>query len=332
MTANRRGSRPAQPLAPSAVGSSALTLVAAGSRPPEEPLPVTELELLPPTLRTGTYLGAPNTTTVVTVPFVSGYDDYGPVSPELVLVDPALRAQLAERQSALHDAPLPAEEDVAPSTDVPQVPIVSGNNAAPVTPEPVLVDPRLRAHAQRRVPGRSAARRLLVVVAAAVAFSAAAGVGVFVGLLLSGDRLTTLGDAARPPSPPIAAATTAAKPVRPAVSTQPPISPARTPTAATSTARQAGTSGAPWSRLLVWAPVANAAGYTVEITRNGESVYAATTSVPRLLVPSQWRHNRRTVTLSAGTYRWYVWPVFRSGTTTRRSFAAVVASKLEIAP
>ena len=72
-------------------------------------------------------------------------------------------------------------------------------------------------------------------------------------------------------------------------------------------------------------------GYAVEITRDGESVYAATTSVPRLLVPKHWQHNGRTVTLSAGTYRWYVWPVFRNGTTTRRAFAAVVASKLEIA-
>ena len=81
----------------------------------------------------------------------------------------------------------------------------------------------------------------------------------------------------------------------------------------------------------MWAPVANAMGYRVEIARNGESVYGATTSVPRVLVPNQWQHGRRIMTLSAGLYYWYVWPVFRNGTTTSRSFAAVVASKLEIA-
>ncbi|MGZ6790998.1 MAG: hypothetical protein ACXVGQ_13905 [Mycobacteriaceae bacterium] len=324
---------------------------------------------------------------MVTVPVVSGFDDGGPVSPELVLVDPALRARLALHQSALHDAPVYANVDVAASTYVPTVPMDSGDDDSPVYPErvlvdpvvrvdlamhesvppeilerphaeaavaastdvpdaqivfgcddspiglePVLVEPALRAHLAGHVPRRSATRRLLMVVAAAVALSAAVGSGVLVGLLLSGDRVAVLGDATTPPRPPTAAATTAAEPSSPAVSTQPPISRARTPTAAPRAAPQAGVSGAPWSRLLVWAPVASATGYAVEITRNGESVYAATTSLPHVLVPKQWRHAGRNMTLSPGTYHWYVWPIFRNGATTRRSFAAVVASKLEISP
>lgn len=335
-------------------------------------------------LRTGTQLGAPNSATVVTDPMASGYDD-GPVSPELALVDPDLRARLAMRVSvptrtveplhaksaaltstdvpavpivsdyyspvhpepvlvdpvvrddlAMHESvrseisvPPYAEADVVALTDVREVPTVLGDGG-PVSPEPVLVDSVLRAYLAEHVPKPSAARRLLVAVAAAVALSAAASSGVFVGLLLSGDRVAALIDAAAtpptPPVPPKAAAATAAKPANP-VSTRPPISRPRTAAAEP----QAGVSEAPSSRLLAWAPVANATAYTVEITRNGESVYTATTTTPNVRVPSQWRHAGRTITLSPGTYHWYVWPVVRSGTTTRQLPAAVVASKLEIA-
>ena len=332
----------------------------------------------------GRTLGAPNSATVVTVPMASGHDE-GPVSPELVLVDPDLRAHLAMRVSvvtgtveplraktaalastdvpaapnvsdyddspvhpepllvdpvarddlAMHESvrseiaePRYAEADVVALAGVREFPIVSGDDG-PVSPKPVLVDSVLRAHLAEHVPKRSAARRLLVAVAAAVALSAAASSGVFVGLLLSGDRVAAPSDAAAtpptPPVPPKAAAATAAKPANP-VSTRPPISRPRTAAAEP----RAGVSDAPSSRLLAWAPVANATAYTVELTRNGESVYTATTSTPNVRVPNHWRHDGRTMTLSPGTYHWYVWPVVRSGTTTRKLPAAVVASKLEI--
>ena len=335
-------------------------------------------------LRTGTQLGAPNSATVVTDPMASGYEE-GPVSPELVLVDPDLREHLAMRVSvdtgtveplhaktaalastdvpaapnvsdygdspvhpepvlvdpvvrddpAMHESvpseiaePRYAGADVVALTGVREVPIVSGD-AGPVSPKPVLVDSALRAHLAEHLPKRSAARRLLVAVAAAAALSAAASSGVFVGLLLSGDRVAALSDGtATPPTPPVppkAAAATAAKPANP-VSTRPPISRPRTAAAEP----QAGVSAAPSSRVLAWAPVANATAYTVEITRNGESIYTATTTTPNVRVPNQWRHDGRTMTLSPGTYHWYVWPVVRSGTTTRKLPTAVVASKLEI--
>ena len=336
-------------------------------------------------LRTGTYVGAPNSATVAIVPMVSGHDD-GPVSPELVLVDPDLRAHLAMHESVLPETVEPryAKADVVASTDVPavrivagyddslvrpepvlvdpvvpsdlavpesvlpeivepphaetaavdstdppEVPIVSGDDDGLVSPQPALADPAVRTQAVH-VPRRISARQLLTVVAAVVALSAAASFGVFVGLLLSGDRVAALSEAAAtpppPPAPPKAAAATAAKTAKPAVSARPPISQART----TSATLQTGVGGAPSSRLLAWAPVANATAYTVEITRNGESVYSATTSVPNVRVPNRWRRDGHTMTFSPGTYHWYVWPVVRSGTTTRKLPAAVVASKLEI--
>ena len=340
-----------------------------------------------PGLRTGTYVGAPNSATVVTVP-VFGYDD-GPVSPELVLVDPALRAYLAMHESALPEIvepphtetaavastdapevpivsgyddshvspepalvdpvvrsdlavreavlpeiaePLPAEAAVVASINVPEVPIVSGDDDSPVNSEPVLMDPVVRAHLAVQVARRSAARRLLVVVAAAVALSAAAGSGVFVGLLLSGDRVAALTVAAdtppSPPSPPKAPAATGAKIANPPVSTHLPISGAGTTTAAP----QPGVSGAPSSRLLAWAPVAKATAYTVEITRNGQSVYTATTRAPHVRVPNRWQRDGRTMKLSPGTYRWYVWPIVGSGAERHQGRIAIVASVLAIAP
>ena len=95
-------------------------------------------------LRTGTYVGAPNSATMVTVRWFPAYDD-GPVSPELVLVDPALRARLAMHESVLHDEPVYANVDVAASTYVPTVPMDSGDPDSPVYPEQVLVDPVMRA-------------------------------------------------------------------------------------------------------------------------------------------------------------------------------------------
>ena len=287
----------------------------------------------------------------MTVPMVPGYDD-GPLSPEVVLVDPALRAQLAMRESVLPGEPPQPVGEVPVPTDVSEAPIASGDNGSPVYPEPILVDrvvrgdvaergpvlleieprPALRADRIGHVPRRSTARRLLVMVGLAVALSAAAGSGVFAGLLLSGHRVSVSDDAAAtpslPPSPPQVAATTEATPASPSVSTQLPITQATTP----ASAPPAGVGGSPTSRVLAWAPVANATGYTVEITRNGESIFSTTTSVPHVSVPSHWRHAGRTMTLSPGTYHWYVWPVVHSGTTTRRSTTAIVASNLQIAP
>jgi hypothetical protein len=93
-------------------------------------------------LRTGTDIGAPNSATVAILPMLSGHDD-AQISPELVLVDPALRSHLALCESGLPETvePLHAKADVVASTDVLPVRIVSGYDDSPVGPEPVLVDP-----------------------------------------------------------------------------------------------------------------------------------------------------------------------------------------------
>ena len=268
----------------------------------------------------------------MTVPMGFDYDD-GPVSPELVLVDPALRVQLGMRESVLPGEPLQPAPEVPAPTDGSEAPIVSGPNDGSVGEEPLLAERVLRADRGGHVPTRSTALRLLVMVAVAAALSATAGSGVFVGLLLSGDRLSMFGVAATtpppPPSPPQAAATTAAKPASLTVSPQPTISQA---TAPPTVAAQPGVRASASSRVFAWGPVANATGYTVEITRKGESVFSAATIAPHISVPTHWRHAGRNMTLSPGTYDWYVWPIVRSGTTTRTSTTAIVASNLEIAP
>jgi len=250
----------------------------------------------------GTYLRAPNSATVVTSVATVPSDDDSPVSPELMLVDPA---------------------------------------------------PAVRAVPAVRVPKRSAPRRLLVGAVAALALSATAGSGVFVGLLSSSHREAALSDAVATPPPPIPPTPThadvpkAANPSAPTTPTIPPkvaaaavpktanpavpATPTSSRTRTAAVAPQAGVNGAPSGRSLAWAPVANASAYAVEISRNGESVYSATTSVPHVRVPNRWRRDGRTMTLSPGTYRWYVWPIFRRGATTPKFPSAVVVSKFEIA-
>jgi len=105
---------------------------------------------------------------------------------------------------------------------------------------------------------------------------------------------------------------------RSTVSTQAPLSPS--PSAA----------GAPTGRNFVWAPVREASRYAVEIRRNNNIIYAATTSLPHVTVPSRWKRDGRTIVLSPGTYQWYVWPVTGSGAHSRRG-AAIVAASFSVA-
>jgi hypothetical protein len=295
-------------------------------------------------------IGAGRISRVVTVvPTVSDYEETS-VSPELALVDPALRAHLATRESVSPEIVQPphAAVPIGVPTPVVVVPVVSEAESH-VGPEPVLVDPALGAPPAMHVPGRSAPRRLLLGTMVAVALFAAASFGVFGGFL-SGHRAAPADAAApTPPAPPKVTAATAPKAADPAVSTLRPISTEATaatapkvanpalstprPISRTSTADaapQGGVGAAPSSPWLGWPAVAKAAAYAVEITLNGESVYSATTNVPHIRVPGRWRRDGRTMTLAPGTYRWSVWPIVRVGTTTRKFPPTVVASKLEI--
>ncbi len=83
---------------------------------------------------------------------------------------------------------------------------------------------------------------------------------------------------------------------------------------------------APEPRRFAWAPVEGAVGYHVELFRGADRVLAEETKEPVLELGQTWRHEGRVVRLTAGSYRWYVWPVTKSGRATQ----AVVQAKLSI--
>ena len=80
------------------------------------------------------------------------------------------------------------------------------------------------------------------------------------------------------------------------------------------------------TRRFAWAPVDGATGYHVELFRGADRVLAQETKDPVLELGSSWRYEGKTVQLTPGTYRWYVWPVTKSG----RATEAVVQAKLDI--
>lgn len=98
--------------------------------------------------------------------------------------------------------------------------------------------------------------------------------------------------------------------------------------AARSPAPRPGASSAPaaQTRRFAWAPVDGATGYHVELFRGADRVLAQETKEPVLELGSSWRYQGKTVQLTPGTYRWYVWPVTKSG----RATEAVVQAKLDI--
>jgi hypothetical protein len=83
---------------------------------------------------------------------------------------------------------------------------------------------------------------------------------------------------------------------------------------------------APETRRFAWAPVPGATGYHVELFKGADRVLAQETKQPVLELGSTWRYEGKTVRLSPGVYRWYVWPVTNSGRATQ----AVVQAKLTI--
>jgi hypothetical protein len=87
----------------------------------------------------------------------------------------------------------------------------------------------------------------------------------------------------------------------------------------------AGTA-APQARRFAWAPAPGATGYHVELFRGSALVFSKDTPTPQLTVPARWRHRGQRRVLSAGEYRWYVWPV----TAGRRAAQAIVQAKLDV--
>jgi hypothetical protein len=85
-------------------------------------------------------------------------------------------------------------------------------------------------------------------------------------------------------------------------------------------------STAPAVRRFAWAPVEGATGYHVELFRGAVRVLARETKQPVLALGRTWRYGGRTVSLTPGAYRWYVWAVTKRG----RASAAVVQATLTV--
>jgi hypothetical protein len=102
------------------------------------------------------------------------------------------------------------------------------------------------------------------------------------------------------------------------------------PAPATSGTQPAATPGAAPSgvepRRFAWAPVEGAIAYHVELFKGSDRVLAQETKAPILELGPTWKYDGRLVRLTPGAYRWYVWPVTKSG----RSTQAVVQAKLTI--
>ena len=79
-------------------------------------------------------------------------------------------------------------------------------------------------------------------------------------------------------------------------------------------------------RRFAWAPVEGAVSYHVELFRGADRVLVKETTEPILELGSTWRYEGKTVELTPGSYRWYVWPVTKSGRATQ----AVVQAKLDV--
>jgi hypothetical protein len=79
-------------------------------------------------------------------------------------------------------------------------------------------------------------------------------------------------------------------------------------------------------RRFAWAPVEGALRYHIELFRGADRILAVDTTQPVLELGTTWRHQGKVVRLTPGAYRWYVWPVTKSG----RAVQAVVQAKLEI--
>ena len=63
--------------------------------------------------------------------------------------------------------------------------------------------------------------------------------------------------------------------------------------------------------LLRWRPNARASYYNVQVFRGRVKVLSAWPTRPSLRLRSRWTYLGRQWKLSAGTYRWYVWPAYR---------------------
>lgn len=239
-----------------------------------------------------------------------------PVSPELVLVDPELaaraRRQLSDRVEEERPRDLPVEVDATPVE-------------------------RRRASKTTRVPRLGIA-----------AIIAAALLAPGLSLLIRGDNAPTARRASadaqparvrgeqRSASPSSASATAPARRSAPRSAQTAPARRAAPRSAQTAPARRSAPrrAAAPRParaavRTFVWVPVRGADAYEVQFFRGSRRVVLTRTTTPKLLLRGRSRGPGGRPALAPGVYRWYVWPLFRTSSTTRRG-EAIVQAKLVV--
>jgi hypothetical protein len=211
-------------------------------------------------------------------------EDTHTVSPELVLVDPALAR--AERACL----PLPSDPTFAFRPSV----------ASPATGHPIAL--RVDAPPRRRTPSRVLVAVATTTMLVVLLFDVRVEVG---EKHASAERESI--------------ETTRAGPAQPKPSTMPPprTIPKQDPTAPSTPSPSPSEQV---ERRFAWAPVASATGYHVEFFRGAKRVLARDTTRPELVVPASWVFEGVGRSLRPGVYRWYVWPIVSGA---RQSQAAV---------
>lgn len=258
-------------------------------------------------------------------------EEPGPISPELVLVDPAL-AQLVRATPPAADTRLSeagrdhrsptevdARADLVPPDQyerwgdelrlfleppAPDEALVGRRDDAVIGPDgsAVAIDRRGALSRRRRLGKRIA--RLVGILTAVTAVGAAAAV-------LSGLVSTSFPDAASPEADVRAPA-------------GPPPPPQDPPTTVPTKPSRKG--GGP--RIMAWAPAPGAAAYEVALYNGSRRIFLERTKRTRLALPAEWSYRGRRLRLEPGVYRWYVWPV-RAGA-RKASSRPVVQANLTI--